>query len=369
MGGQEGDHPKDLKRIQYDLTWRNFYNEYSGLGKVIWLGLYSYKEMNVWAFFEPETYINKHLGKSMITSGGNKARYSCHIFLNDIYQGYENGHIGRFYQKVDRMGNTVGAVSNSCLKDYFDNTIASRNPILEIINHINTKEVPWNKEIFANQAIPYMKSLIPVNGFKQWKQVMWNGWLVEAIYSKYLYESPSHYIHYVATSTDYNVKKEYKPFGLDLAFPHIDYHFIGDLKAISEGDEDTYLNDIRRVDSALERYGRIWFVFYIHEKKGGDTNNFEMVKWRNNYIRDEGEWDRKKTFDVRDAPRTPFSITFREMVIVELNPLTKDIYFAIKPQGTNSNGNDRNDKYSIDKRFLKCINDDRFVIDRYLVNE
>ena len=58
MGGQEGDHPKDLKRIQYDLTWRNFYNEYSGLGKVIWLGLYSYKEMNVWAFFEPETYIN-----------------------------------------------------------------------------------------------------------------------------------------------------------------------------------------------------------------------------------------------------------------------------------------------------------------------
>ena len=51
MGGLEGQHPRDLKRIQYDLSWRDFYNEYSQYGKVIWLGLYSYKGMNVWAFF------------------------------------------------------------------------------------------------------------------------------------------------------------------------------------------------------------------------------------------------------------------------------------------------------------------------------
>lgn len=304
-----------------------------------------------------------------MTCGGNRARYSCHIYLNDIYQGYENGTIGRFYRKVDRMGNTVGAVSNSILKDFFDNTVTSRNPILEIINRINTTKVPWNREIFANHAISYMKSLIPINGFKQWKQVMWNGWFVEAIYSKYLFDSPSPYIHYVATSTDENVKKEYKPFGLDLAFPHVDYHFIGDLKAVSEGDEDTYLNDIRRVNSALERYGKIWFIFYIHEKKKGETNNFEMVEWRNKFIQNEGMWKYGKTFDVRNAPRTPYSITFREMVVVELNPLTKDIYFTIKQQGMNSNGNDRNDKYSIDKSFLRKINDDRFVIDRYKVNE
>lgn len=369
MGGLEGQHPRDLKRIQYDLTWRDFYNEYSQYGKVIWLGLYSYKGMNVWAFFEPESYIQKHVGKSMITSGGYKARYSCHIFLNDLYQGYENGNLGRFYQKTDKNGNIVGAVSNSCLKAFFENTIVSRNPILEVINQINIAKVPWNQEIKADLAIPYMKGLIPICGFNQWKQVMWNGWFVEAIYSEYLHGSPSPYIHYVATTQELNIRTEYKPFGLDLAFPDINYHFIGDLKAVSEGDDDTYLNDLSRVNSALERYGRIWFVFYIHDKRGGDTNDYEMVEWRNNFIRNEGEWKRGKTFKLRSAPRTPFSITFREMVIVELNSLTKDIYFGIKPQGTNSNGRGRNNKYAIDKRFLRSIDDDRFVIDRYVVSE
>lgn len=367
MGGQEGDHPKDLKRIQYNFRWRNFYNEYSCRGKVLWLGLYSHRGINIWAFFEPESYISKHIGKTMCTQDGKPSNYSCHIFLNDLYQGYENGNIGRYYQKIDKNGNVVGAVSNTFLKAFFDNAIASRNPILEVINSINTTKVPWNQEILASQAIPYMRELIPICSFNQWKQNKWNGWLVEAMYSEYLHDSPSPYIHYVATTEDANVREEYRPFGLDLAYPHIDYHFIGDLKAVSEGDDNTYLNDIPRVDAALERYGRIWFVFYIHEKKKGDTNNYEMVEWRNNYIRSIGEWSRRKPFDLRDAPQTPYSITFKEMVIVELNSLTKDIYFGTMHQGVNSNGQPRNDKYSISKRFLRCIDDDRFVIDRFVV--
>ena len=92
----------------------------------------------------------------------------------------------------------------------------------------------------------------------------------------------------------------------------------------------------------------------------------EMVEWRNNYIRSIGEWRRGKPFDLRDAPQTPYSITFKEMVIVELNPLTKDIYFGTMRQGVNSNGQPRNDKYSISKRFLRFIDDDRFVIDRFV---
>ena len=149
MGGQEGDHPKDLKRIQYNFRWRNFYNEYSRRGKVLWLGLYSHRGINIWAFFEPESYISKHIGKTMCTQDGKPSNYSCHIFLNDLYQGYENGNIGRYYQKTDKNGNVVGAVSNTFLKAFFDNAIASRNPILEVINSINTTKVPWNKEILG----------------------------------------------------------------------------------------------------------------------------------------------------------------------------------------------------------------------------
>lgn len=89
-----------------------------------------------------------------------------------------------------------------------------------------------------------MRELIPVCGFKQWKQNKWNGWLVEEIYSEYLHDTPSPYIHYVATTEDENVKNEYKQLGLDMAFPHENYHFIGDLKAVSDADDNTYLNDI-----------------------------------------------------------------------------------------------------------------------------
>lgn len=369
MGGQEGDHPKDLKRIQYNFHWRDFYNEYSNQGKVLWLELYSYRGINVWAFFEPKTYLQKHDGKSMMTATGIMSNYSCHIFLNDLYQGYENGNIGRFYQKTDKNGNIVGAVSSLYLKDFLNKSISPRNPILDVIYDINRNKIPWNQEILCSQAIPYMRSLRTINGFNQWKQVMWNGWLVEAIYSHYLYLAPSHYIHYVATTQDVNIKSEYKRFGLDLAYPHIDYHFIGDLKAVSEGDDDTYLNDINNVNAALAQYGRIWFVFYIHDKRKGDTNDSEMIRWRNNYIRKVGEWKSCKPFDELDAPRTPYSITFKEMVIVELNALTKDIYFGIKGQGANSNGHNRRDKFCLDKSFLHKIDDDRFVIDRFTFNE
>lgn len=49
MGGKEGQHPKDLKRIQYNILWREFYEHYSQEGEVLWLGLYSYMDSNIWA--------------------------------------------------------------------------------------------------------------------------------------------------------------------------------------------------------------------------------------------------------------------------------------------------------------------------------
>lgn len=51
MGGKEGQHPKDLKRIQYNIVWREFYEKYSQKGKVLWLGLYSYKKYECFCLF------------------------------------------------------------------------------------------------------------------------------------------------------------------------------------------------------------------------------------------------------------------------------------------------------------------------------
>lgn len=365
MGGKEGQHPKDLKRIQYNLVWRDFYEMYKEQGKVVWMGLYSYKDMNVWAIFEPETYIKKHEGKSMISKGGHQGNYSCHIYLNDLYQGVVN----KCYKKVDKNGNIVGAVKYDYLKNFFEGSDSVQNPIIQTIESINKTQIKWNEWVMANRAITYMKELNKINGFKQWKQNLWNGWYIEALYSEYLYQHPSKYIDYVATCNDCEILNEYKKSGLDLAFPKEPYHFIGDLKAVCEGGEgNTLLNDEKKVREALEKYKRIWFIIYIHEKKQGNTNDYEMVRWRNEFIRKEGEWDYKKhpTFEPLSAKGTPHSVAYSEMVIIELNEITKDKYFLVGSQwGKNSDGKERNNKFKINKKILKEAKDDSFVIYRY----
>lgn len=365
MGGKEGQHPKDLKRIQYNVMWRDFYERYSGEGKVIWMGLYSYKDINIWAIFEPETYLKKHEGKSMISKGGHKAQYSCHIYLNDLYQGVVN----KCYKKTDKNENVVGAIRYDYLKSYFEGANSVKNPIIQTIESINENQIEWNKWIMANRAITYMKGLQRITGFNQWKQNLWNGWYIEALYSEYLHQHPSQYIDYIATSDNYEIQNEYKKSGLDLAFPKEPYHFIGDLKAVcEEGDGNTLLNDEKKVMEALEKYKRIWFIIYIHQKKKGQTHDYEMVRWRNQFILDAGEWDYKKhpEFQPLSAPRTPHSVSYSEMVIIELNGITRDKYFSVGSQwGKNSDGKGRNDKFKINKAMLKEAMDDSFVIYRY----
>ena len=265
MGGTDGQHPKDLKRIQYNLTWRDFYETYKNEGRVLWLGLYSYKDYMVWGLFEPETYILKHNGKNMISKGGHKAQYSCHIFLNDLYMSYDTG----CFSKIDKNGNMVGSIRLDFLEHYLNDDLYITNPIIDVVESINKNDIRWNEWIKASDAIPYMKALKNKNGFNQWKQNLWNGWLTEAIYSNYLSDNPSEFIDYVATSKNNLVRNEYKEYGLDLAFPQSPYHFIGDLKAVCFGDGNTFLNDEAKVKKALEAYKRIWFIIYIHDKKQG----------------------------------------------------------------------------------------------------
>jgi hypothetical protein len=128
------------------------------------------------------------------------------------------------------------------------------------------------------------------------------------------------------------------------------------------------LNDEETILADLKQYKRIWFVIYIHDKRQGSTNDYEMVKWRNHYILDNGEWDfkRKKVFDELDAYKTPHSISFSEMIVIELNEITKDTYFSVGEQfGLNSDGNERNEKFKINKRLFDSLTDDSFVIYRY----
>lgn len=368
MGGKDGQHPKDLKRIQYNFKWRDFYNKYNSKGKVLWLGIYSYKGANIWAIFEPESYLLRHSGKAMQTKDGKPSTYSCHIYLNDLYQGFLN----EYFFKNDRNHNMVGAIRFDKLSYVFDNYLNKdiENPIIKTINEINIKNIKWNEWIQADEAIKYMRDVKKKTGYGQWKENMWNGFFVEAIYGEKLFKSPSDNIYYLASCKNKKITSEYKGSGLDLGLIDSKSKFIGDLKAISIGDDYTLLNDESRVNAALNKYKRIWFLMYIHDKKPGKTNNYEMVKWRNNYIKNAGEWRKNKKFDELSAPNTPHSVCFNEMVVIELNEITKHKYFSVGKQfGKNSDGRERNKKFKINKKLLKTIDDDCFVIYRYQPNK
>lgn len=368
MGGKVGQHPDDLKRIQYNITWRDFYEKYSKIGTVKWGGIYSFDNINILAFFSPETYLMKHQKSNMMSKNGHKANYSCHVFLNDLYHGVGNN----VYTKTDKNNNIIQTVSLSNLGNFLQNSTLKTNPIIERINQINHNDIVWNQWIIAKDAIEYMKTLeckdhTKAISFNNWKQNLWNGWYIEAKYSESLRNKPCQYMYYVATTDNNTIRAEYTEYKLDLAFPKQPFHFIGDLKSVSGTTGETLLNDEKHVNKALQQYGKVWFVFYLHDKQPGSTNNFEMVKWRNNFILESGEWKSKTDFNEMSAPQTPHSIRFTEMVIVELNEITKEQFFKIKPQfGLNSNGTIRADKYAIDKRNLHRIFDnDGFVIYRY----
>ena len=360
MGGQEGQHPADLKRIQYNQSWKDFYDKYHEKGDVHWMGIYSFNGDYIFADFEPESYLSKHDGKTLITKSGIKANYSCHVFLNDLFQGKEDLH----FQKTDRNKNVIHTIAPSFLKQYLSGEKVENN-IITVIKEINKAMVPWNEWIMAERAIRYMRSLVTAHedapAFDQWRQTKWGGWLLEALYSEYLYNHPSNQICYLATSPDADIRDKYNN-GLDLAFPA--QNFIGDLKGATINDDgSTLLNDEETVNKALEKYKRIWFVFYLYDSKPGSFNNYEMVEWRNKYLQ---VIDKKHIKDIHESANTNHSVCYQQMVVIELNDITKDKYFEIgKQYGLNSDGKERNRKYKISKKLLKSIfDDDSFVIYR-----
>ena len=111
LGGRSGQHPPEKKRIQYDYSWRNYYNQHNGEGKVYWAGLYSYNDIDAWVIFEPYTYLERQRGK------GDFSSRSCHASIYEVQEACRNGEI---VKKKDNAGNTYYAVSKEKLIDFFD---------------------------------------------------------------------------------------------------------------------------------------------------------------------------------------------------------------------------------------------------------
>ena len=351
-------NPETLKRIQLQSWFRKLYNQYTSQPntKVHFMGVYYFSRKYVFADFCAKDYIDKKW----------KTTTSTHIYLNDILQGYNQG----IFEKTDKYGNHISTIKLECFENYFKGEYEKRS-VIDRIEEISL-EMPkdW---ITAEKAIPFMRSLEhedtkEFTSFNNWRQNLWNGWIIEAYYSKLA----SHFtgndsVLYIDTCDEKQIQDKYKSYDLDLLLTNEDGKtFLGDLKGVSINVEKpqgkTLLNDEKHVNEAISKFERIWFVFYIQKSKPGKTNNYEMVKWRNAYI----EKIDGKSRDPLSGKSTPHSIQIDEIVVIELNEVTKDRYFEIGKQwGKNSNQKDRNRKYKISKHLLKQLTeDDSFVIYR-----
>jgi len=110
MGGKLGQHPVYKKRIQYDFRWRDYYIQNIKNGPVIWLGLYSFNDIDAWVIFEPKTYLEKQKGK------GNFTSRSCHADIRDIQKACKQN---KWIESTDQKGNKSTAIPKTCLSDYF----------------------------------------------------------------------------------------------------------------------------------------------------------------------------------------------------------------------------------------------------------
>ena len=362
MGGDGMNkmHPLDLKRIQLPKSWQIFCEQNKGLNiDVKFIGIYKNDSLIIFADFIADTYLKRKMNNS-----------AAHIYLNDLYQGLKNG----IFSKIDKRGNKIFTISEALFRDYiYKNAKENVNPILRTIEKI-TDTIKWNEWIRADEAIQYERSLFTGDddtSFNNWKQNMWNGWYVEAKFSHYQLYHPNIDVIYVDTCGNRAIKEKFKKYDLDLVFPKTLQNdlFMGDIKAVSTtSGGNTLLNDVAHTDLALKDFGKIWICFYLHDKLSGSTNNFEMVEWRNKYIYEQS--GKKGNLKLRSARNTPHSIKFTDMVILELNSVNKDNFFkAVNQFGHNSNGKERNKKYSINKNYLKkLVNDDSLVIYRYKRN-
>lgn len=346
--GKNKQHPLSLKRIQLKKWFKPFYENNKNSSNLIkFAGLYPLLDSNnnvndfILVDFEPKTYLQRNMNNS-----------SAHVFLNDLFQSFYK----ESFSKIDKRGNKITTIHSNNLEHYLNTTpyIDSKFAFFDNFN----SQFEWNKWITAEQAITYMYEHNSVN----YKQNLWNGWYLECRMDSFISQHKDVPVIYLDTSNDTDIINKFRKYDLDLVFKEDD--FLGDLKATSSKGTEIILNDKSHTDHALKDYKRIWYIIYVHEKKDGKTNNYEMVRWRNRFISQITNLSK----DELSAKGTPHSICFTNMVIVEINSinyielLSKNLIVPKKQFGKNSDGHERKEKYYLKK---KIINDDNFVIYRY----
>lgn len=322
-------HDTYKKRIQIPPKWLEIYNAYKNKYNIIFCGIYKYHDNVVFVDFDLKQYVSNKANNS-----------SAHVYTNDLYQALTKG----VFIKKDKNKNTIQCFTPDLFCKHIMGTLENtEDDILRLIKKFN-ETVPFNKRVIGKEAYASMKSA----GFKDINQSEWPGFYLEFLYSTFSSSKDSNQI------LKYSKNKSKDAQQLDFDLWSAQHNLFCDLKASSKTVKKIILNDQTSMVRAIENHGRLWYIVYEHETVKDSDLDFETTIYWNTL--------RGKKNLLSYSEKMKGEVIFKSMVIVELNIINYKSALKIFKQGKNSNGKDRQPKFSLSKHFF---NNDNFVIYRY----
>lgn len=324
-------HPIYKKRIQIPTSFIKKYNENLSKGiSTFFIGVYKYKENEIFVNFDTEKYIK------------NKAHNSsAHVLTIDLARATTDGVFFKEDIRKNKIfcfnSNGVGAFFTMYLLKSEDLTPAMYkifNNFFDDINHL------WN-------GIDCYSEMMSAN-YHRSKQPEWPG-----SYLEYLFE------HYLQTHTDfikgfvkYSPDRSSDGIDLDLVFPTLQER--GDLKAHSNNSSAIPGNRTLTIQDCIKNGKSVYYIVFNHDTEKDKDHNYVVTKYWNTAL---GKLDNLRSY----SSKMKYSVHLTSYMIIEINK--KNYHYlndSFQKGFINSDGKCRTSKISINKMELP-----NFIIHEY----
>jgi len=300
------------KRIQISRGWQIGLKEENAY----LMGVYKYKETILYAIFDKKNFVTRVTNNS-----------SAHVSTFDLLNAQQKG----IFTKKDIRGNVITCVRKDLIKIVFSKIVSNESILCQEILLFENFKLSLNSIYHGIECYTELIS----NNYRNKFQPEWFGFFIEFKFEKFLEENSNY-----KSICWYQSIKSKNDIDLDLNFNN---KFLGDLKTHSNESSAILGNDIKNINMALEKYGKLWYIVFNHNTFRDSENNFEVTIFWNEQQKKDNLMSYSKKMKNR--------IELTDFMILEINEYNKK-YLSVFNQGINSNKLPREPKIKIDKKMI-----------------
>lgn len=300
------------KRIQISRGWQIGLKEENAY----LMGVYKYKETILYAIFDKKNFVTRVTNNS-----------SAHVSTFDLLNAQQKG----IFTKKDIRGNVITCVRKDLIKIVFSKIVSNESILCQEILLFENFKLSLNSIYHGIECYTELIS----NNYRNKFQPEWFGFFIEFKFEKFLEENSNY-----KSICWYQSKKSKNDIDLDLNFNN---KFLGDLKTHSNESSAILGNNIKNINMALEKYGKLWYIVFNHNTFRDSENNFEVTIFWNEQQKKDNLMSYSKKMKNR--------IELTDFMILEINEYNKK-YLSVFNQGINSNKLPREPKIKIDKKMI-----------------